>query len=140
MKTRHDHKGHPTPIMTAFLFSLLFAALPMQVWSSPLVTARYKEMKGREIIIAISITDPPPSTIIVLQNVTPQVAVIQSQPATKSVNSSKGEIKWLLSDVTPGEFTLHLTLERPISLTEMSGEIRYREPNGRMVSKPISKQ
>lgn len=141
MKTRHQpRKRRPSKIKTALLSLLLSAMMPTLVWSSPLVTARYKEIAGQEIVISLSIADPPPPTIIVIQNVPPQVAVTQSQPATKSVNRSRGEIKWLLTNIAPSKFTLHLTLERPISPTEVSGEIRYREPNGSMVSAAITKQ
>lgn len=140
MKTRHYCKVEPKTIKALFLFILLLLAIPVPAWSSPLVAAHYGKIAGQEIVIEISINAPPPPTLIVLQNVPSQVAVIQSQPATKSVNSSRGEIKWLLSKVKAGNLTLLLTLERPVSSDEISGEIRYREPDGGMVTMPITKQ
>ncbi len=128
----------PATIRNAFFLLLLILGMPAQLRAAPLVTARYVRIDGPEVMAEISISAPPPPTLIVIQNLPPQVAVLQAQPETKSVNINNGEVKWLLTGVKPGNFTLRLTLDQPVAKSEISGEIRYREPGGGMISLPIA--
>lgn len=140
MTTPSPCRLHAATIKAAFFtLILLLLSLPAPLRAAQSVTAQYGRMAGAEVVIEIAVSEPPPPTLIVIQNLPPQVSVIQAQPETKSVNTGKGEVKWLLSGIKAGALALHLTLDRPLSSAEISGEIRYREPNGDMVSLPISK-
>ena len=139
MTTRFRCDTQPATIRNAlFLLLLLILAVPAQLQAAPLVTARYVQVAGQEVMAEISIGAPPPPTLIVIQNLPPQVAVLRAQPETKSVSIDKGEVKWLLTGLKPGNYTLHLTLDQPVSKSAISGEIRYREPGGGMISLPIA--
>ena len=119
---------------------LLLLGVPMQLRAASLVSAKYLRIAGQEVVVEIAINAPPPPTLIVIQSLPPQASVIQAQPASKSVNSSKGEVKWLLRGVTAGTLALRLTLDRPVVSSEISGEVRYRTPgSGDMVSIPIAR-
>lgn len=121
------------------LLGLLFLSVPGQLKAAPLVSAHYTQSAGQEIMIEISIHEPPPATLIVIQNLPAEVTITQSQPEIKSVNSNKGEAKWLFTGVKTGNLALRLALDRPIESKEISGEIRYRDADGDMVSLPIAK-
>lgn len=141
MTTPSHHGAQPASITVGVLLLVtLLLVAPGQLWAANQVTAKYLlPMAGQEVVVEIAIGEPPPSSLIVIQNLPAQVTVIQAQPETKGVNSAKGEVKWLLSNIKAGILTIHLTLDRPIASQEISGEIRYREAGGDMVVMPISK-
>lgn len=118
---------------------MLGVGVPAQLSAASLVAAKYLQMEGLEVVTEISIGEPPPSTIIVIQNLPPHVPVNQAQPPISSVNIDKGEVKWLLKGVEAGVLKVHLWLDQPVSRANISGEVRYRESGGNMVSIPIVK-
>lgn len=123
-----------------FGFTLLFFWADLSpLRAGQLVAAKYLPIVGQEVAVEISISEPPPQTIIVVQSLPAQVSILQAKPLTKSINSDKGEVKWLLNDLKAGTRVLRLNLDRSLSLEEISGEIRYREPGGEMVIVSISK-
>ena len=122
------------------LLLLLLLGIAERGWATPLVTASYVRLGGQEIAIKIVINAPPPPSLIVTQHLPPGVSVVRAQPATSSVNSDKGEVKWLLSGVKPGTLAVLLTLDQAVASSQISGDIRYRDPvSGRMVTLPMAK-
>ena len=120
------------------LFIILGEAAPLR--ATHLLAARYARLAGQEVVVEVAVGQPPPPTLIVIQTLPPEVAVVQAEPATSSSNSKTGEVKWLLRGVKAGNLSLRLTLDRPVAAGEVSGEIRYREPGaGDMVTLPIAK-
>lgn len=125
-------------LLTAPVLLLLLGIAPPAL-AEHLVTAAYLQAQGRQLTIELQIGSPPPPTLIIIQNLPPGTAIAQAEPPTKSVNTAKGEAKWLLKNVTAGPLTLRLLLDREVSAAEISGEIRYLEPaSGAMVELPIS--
>lgn len=141
MTTRSRSGGQPatvTNFLLPLLLLLLVMSLPVELRAAPLVTARYARIAGQEVVAEISVGHPPPPTIIVIQRLPAEVSVIQAEPATKSANSNRGEVKWLLRGVRAGRIPVRLTLDRPVTSREISGKIRYREPGRGMVTMPIT--
>ena len=125
---------------SVLLLLLLLLGIPMPLRAAQLVAARYVRMTGTEVVVEISISEPPPPTLIVVQRLPAQASVLQAQPPTNSVNSSKGMVKWLLRGVRSGTLAIRLTLEQPVTGGEVSGEVRYRAAGGGMVTIPIARQ
>jgi len=113
---------------------LIILINPMTVFADELVSGRYLSAVGKEIRIELKIGTPAPSSVIVIQKLPKGTKVISSSPVAKKYNSAQGKAKWLLSKVISGKMAISMTLDRVISKGEVSGEIRWRNAAGKMVS------
>lgn len=128
------------PLRAFVLLLLLALGVPEPLRAAHLVSAQYARLGGQEIAIEIVIKTPPPPSLIVILQLPAQVAVVRAHPATNTVNSAKGEVKWLLKGIKTGTLAVLLTLDQPVAHSEISGEIRYRDPGGgEMVTIPIAR-
>lgn len=126
---------------SAFLFLamlfFLFLLTPVQA-AEPLVRGRYLNGSGREIQLRINVAGQAPSTLIVTQNLPSGTVIESASPPFSQYDAGKGEAKWLLTHVSPGEYTLNLRLQTPLASGRISGEIRYKDPgSGRMTNLPV---
>ncbi len=102
------------------------------------VTAHYKQSSGRELEVEILIPSPPPASIIFVQTLPADVKIQLSRPQAKSINAKKGEAKWLLRNLQPGKMSISFSINREVQRNEISGEIRYKTPDGKnMVNQPV---
>ena len=103
------------------------------------VRGRYLDKRGAEIRIELEVVAPAPPLVIVVQRLPVGVQVVAAEPESKLADPGLGQVKWLLSGLTPGKHRLLLTLDRPAAGEAGGGEIRYRDPvDGGMVSSPIA--
>lgn len=123
---------------------LLLALLVLLSLPSPLragealVNARYLSGAGQDIQLRITVASPAPTTLIVIQNLPAGTVIDAASPAFHQYDASKGEGKWLLTQVSPGSYTLSLRLPRPVAAGGISGEIRYKDPaSGRLTNLPV---
>lgn len=99
------------------------------------IKARYKKPRGNTIKWYIHIPSPAPAAVIVTQHIPPGTTVKSSKPAYQSFDPETGTVKWLLTDVRPGNISMKMELDRPISKKgEIKGDITFQDKT----SKPIA--
>jgi hypothetical protein len=117
-----------------FLALLLLGCFPMSLSAGEaLVSGQYLSAAGQNIQLQITVASPAPSTLIVIQNLPAGTAIETASPAFNQYDAGTGEVKWLLTRVKPGGYTVSLRLARSASPGGISGEIRYKDPaSGKM--------
>ncbi len=92
------------------------------------IRARYLENSGTRTVLVITIEDPAPSSVIVMQRL-PQGAELKSaQPAYTKFAADKNEAKWFFKQPAPGEKRLVLQYANPISGRGATAIIRCKSP------------
>ncbi|MCI5143399.1 MAG: hypothetical protein D3909_17095, partial [Candidatus Electrothrix sp. ATG1] len=62
------------------------------------------------------------------QNIPPGTTLLTSSPSFHSYDQEAGTVKWLLTDLQPGEIPMHMELDTPIlKKGEISGEILFED-------------
>jgi len=108
------------------------------VHADDLITCRYLSSKGQNILLELNIGSPAPSMLIFIQKVPAEAAIIKASPKFKKYDKTRGQAKWLLTGVKPGRIKMAMTLSKPIKSSEVSGEIRYKNPaSGKMVTMSV---
>jgi len=103
-----------------------------------LVQGQYLSIGGQDIQLRITVASPAPSTLIVIQNLPVGTVIESASPAFNQYNAGKGEVKWLLTHVSQGSYTLSLHLLLPLASGGINGEIRYKDPaSGRLTNLPV---
>jgi hypothetical protein len=121
-----------------FLALLLLLSLPFPLRAgNTLVSGQYLRGAGQDIQLRITVASPAPTTLIVMQNLPAGTVIDSASPAFNQYNVGTGEVKWLLTRISPGSYTLSLRLSQPVS-GGISGEIRYKDPaSGRLTNLPV---
>ena len=109
---------------------LLGAILPPDCPAASDVTAHYSRSHGKRLAITVAIPSHPPASLILVQRLPAGVRIVDANPPADSVNSSAGEAKWLLHDLTPGTLSIRMTLDQEVSAGDISAEIRYMDDRG----------
>ncbi|MFO7606101.1 MAG: hypothetical protein R6W72_07370 [Desulfurivibrionaceae bacterium] len=120
-------------LLLAFLLTGVLLG-PSPAGAEELVSGRYLQGAGERIEIELEIGSPPPSLVIVIQNLPQGVKMIDSKPKLKTYDPAGGVAKWLLNKPNPGKMTISFALGRPLAKGEVEGELRFRDDAGRMVS------
>ena len=124
----------------AFLFPLLVLLSARTSYAGAVVSAVYAQAQGTLLAVEIGVSAPPPSSLILIQNLPPGVTILSAQPPANNVNPGKGEAKWLLRDIAPGQFTIRMTLDRSVNAGDISAEIRFKSAQGGgMQTLPVAK-
>jgi hypothetical protein len=119
---------------------LLLVLLPRSSGAGGDVSAVFTQTQGTLLAVEIRIGSPPPASLILVQNLPPGVGILDAQPPANNVNPGKGEVKWLLRSITPGQFTIRMTLDRPVDARDISAEIRFKPAQGGgMQTMPVAK-
>ncbi|MCI5210642.1 MAG: hypothetical protein D3910_18055, partial [Candidatus Electrothrix sp. ATG2] len=93
-----------------------------------LVYARYTQPRGKKISWHLAIPQAPPAVVILIQNIPPGTTLLTSSPSFHSYDQEAGTVKWLLTDLQPGEIPMHMELDTPIlKKGEISGEILFED-------------
>lgn len=119
-----------------FLALLLLFAQPKQLFAGDaLISGRYLSAASQDIQLQITVASPAPTTLIVIQNLPGGTVIDTASPSFNQYDAGKGEVKWLLTHVGPGGYSVGLHLARPLVPGGISGEIRYKDPRtGRMIT------
>ena len=123
----------------ALVLFLSMLVLPLLAGAGELVSGRYHDLGSNEVRVELSIGRPAPASIILIQNLPVGVKVIASSPELKKYSPGKGQAKWLFRKVAAGKKIVSLTLDRPVTKGEISGEIRCRDAAGKMVTVQLTK-
>lgn len=113
-----------------FVLILLPLLLPVPLHAAPTVAAAYQQAGGDQLTVELRIGSPPPSSLILVQQLPPGVKLLAATPPANNVNTGKGEVKWLLRDIKAGTLVIRMTLDRAISTDQVAGEIRYKSSRG----------
>jgi hypothetical protein len=123
-----------------FVTVLLVLLMPRSSSAGAEVSAVYSQAQGTLLAVEIRVGAPPPSSLILVQNLPPGVTLLGAQPPADNVNAGKGEVKWLLRDIAPGQFTIRMTLDQPVNAGDISAEIRFMPAQGGgMQTLPVAK-
>lgn len=116
-------------LASGLLFALLLLSLPTSLRAGEAqVSGQYLSSAGQDIQLQITVSRPAPSTLIVSQNLPVGTVIEAAMPAFHQYDANTGEVKWLLTNISPGKYTLNLHLVRPVASGAVSGEIRYKDP------------
>lgn len=92
------------------------------------ITARYSQPRGTKITWSITIPNPPPAAVIVIQTIPPGTAILSASPAYSSYDKKSGTAKWLLSGVRSGTVVMAMELSQPIRKKgEIHGKIIFQD-------------
>lgn len=130
-------------ILCCWIF-LLGAALflpPAAISANAGVSGRYIRSDGDSVLLEISVSEPSPSSIIVMQHLPSEVEIVTAQPPFKKYDPKKGEAKWFFKEDISSSFFIEIHLSGPVESGEVTGEVRYMDPaRGDMVTifvKPV---
>ena len=141
-KSNHSgDSGISRCLVILFVLSMLSVLLlPRTSGAGGEISAEYTQIQGTTLAVAIRIGAPPPSSLILIQNLPPGVSILTAQPPANNFNPGKGEAKWLLRDIAPGQFVIRMTLDRPVNAADISAEIRFMPvQGGGMQTLPVAK-
>ncbi|MHB8788786.1 MAG: hypothetical protein ACYDBT_02780 [Desulfobulbaceae bacterium] len=127
-------------VVLPVLLLLVLLMPPLASGAGAEVSAAYTQAQGTLLVVEIRVGAPPPSSLILVQNLPPGVTLLGAQPPANNVNPGKGEAKWLLRDIAAGQFTIRMTLDRPVATGEIAAEVRYMPARGGgMQTLPVAK-
>ncbi len=108
--------------------------------ASPLLANQVKgtlrQNGAKDATINISVGKPAPMAYIVLMQLPRGVDIVSAQPAPGK--GSGGNVKWLFSNVRPGNQSISMKFSKPVSPGQLRGEIRFRQgKSNAMITTPI---
>lgn len=122
-----------TTVFSVFRFSLLLGVLLVYLYPLPTaaseVKAHYTSAQGKIITLKLVVGNPPPNTIIVIQQVPPGAKIVRSIPSHSSYKKKRGEVKWLIKKPTAGNLKIQLHLKNPVQAGSVSAMVRYMDVN-----------
>lgn len=118
------------PLSLPAIFLLLFSCLPPchATAEQTEIESRYSQARGKQIKWQVTIPNPAPVAVIVIQTIPRGTTILTSQPDYNNFNPVTGTIKWLLSNVQPGIINMSIELDRPILRKgEIHGKIIFQD-------------
>jgi len=109
--------------------------LSMRVYAGDLISAEYISTDGQKIVMELKIQSPAPNTVIVIQHLSKDTVIKQSDPPFDKYDPESCEAKWLLREVKPGTLRISMETAGSVKASEVRGEIRYKDPSTGMMSK-----
>ena len=118
--------------MVSVLMFCLAGLASLSIAGEGEITARYSQPRGTKIKWAITIPNPPPAAVIVIQSIPPGTDILAASPTYSSFDKGTGTVKWLLSSVHPGKVVMKMTLSQPIRQKgEIHGKIIFQDQSAR---------
>jgi len=137
-------KTYAARTMTAICFTgacLLGSTLfmPSQLYASD-ISARYIQAQGKQLVIEITAGPNPPALTILIQKFPDGVTMLSSAPPPNRYSAKKNKAKWLFRNLAPGKTKINMTLDRPVSSSEISAEVHFKpQQGGETLQVPVSK-
>ncbi len=114
-------------IRCLFLIVALAGAFMAPALANTLISARYLQPRGNEIVWEITVPSPPPVVVIVTQHILPGSDILASSHPLSSYDKEAGIAKWLFSSISPGTLRMEMTLSKPIRKKgEIHGEVMFQ--------------
>lgn len=90
--------------------------------------ARYLENSGTSSVLEIHIASPPPSSVIVKQQLPPGVRVASTAPSHKKYNHRENIVTWLFKRPTPGVLSIVTRYTTPLKGDGARAMIHCKSP------------
>ncbi len=113
-------------LLAALVFTSIGASIDATAQTSS-VSARMKRI-GQEISLKLVIKAPAPPALILYLTMPESYKIIDSSPKADSYEPKKGMAKWLIRRPRPGQHILRVRFGNRIDLHELTGKIRYKDP------------
>lgn len=112
----------------------LVAGVLLLVGTAPVSLAREVEGKYRyrddTIQLRVIVPEEKPTAVIVIQYLPPHTNIVEAKPPISSYTPETGAVKWLFSDVRPGELILKLQLAAPVDSKDVKAEVLFLDSSG----------
>ncbi len=92
------------------------------------VRARYLENSGNRTVLELTVEDPPPSSVIVQQQIPPGMQIKSVSPDYMKFSAGKGQVKWLFRRPAAGIKLISLQYARSLSGNRATAVIRCKSP------------
>ncbi len=104
------------------------------------VQASFLKNNGKEITVMLRARKPIPGSIIFTINLPDNIQLLSSDPPAGKYDRKKGQVKWLLRGLSPGEHEIHFSLSSAVSPGSLNAEIRYlNSATGKLSILPVRK-
>jgi hypothetical protein len=114
--------------------------MPVILQAAPVISAKYVQNNGTQLVIEITAGSNPPASAILMQRLPVGTRILASQPEVSNYNPKKSTAKWLLRNLKPGKSTVSITLDQAVKATEISAEIRFKpQPGEKMITIQVKK-
>lgn len=90
--------------------------------------ARYLENSGTRSVLEITIENPAPSSVIVMQQIPRGLRPQNVSPPYSKYSSGSNEVKWLFKEPSPGIIRISLQLSAQLPAKGLSAVIRCKSP------------
>ncbi len=110
------------------LLGFVLICLPDNVWAEG-VQARYLENSGKRTVLELRVENPPPSSIIVQQQLPPGAQISSASPAYIKLNGAKTQAKWLFKRPSAGVKLITLHYTQPLTGRGATAVIRCKKPS-----------
>ncbi len=110
-------------LFAVLVIALAFASTAMA--ESDPVTAKFVKKGGRELVVSINADQPVPGSIIFTMQLPKGIILEKSEPQPGKYDSGKGEVKWLLRGLSPGNHEIKLRFSENVEGNALHAEIRY---------------
>ena len=108
--------------------------IPKTMLAASAISASYAKAHGSKLSIEVITGPNPPASAILIQRFPAGITMLNSRPSASNYNPQTNTAKWLLRDLRPGKSTVSITLNRPVSSSEISAELRFKPLGGKMTT------
>ncbi len=124
-----------------FLILTLGAYPPCAVYAEDEpVTARFISSSGEKLAVELKVAKPVPGSVIFTLNLPEKVQLVKSDPPAGKYDKSKGQVKWLLRGLSPGNHKITLNFSKAVQADSLQAEVRYlNSANGKLCILPVKK-
>jgi hypothetical protein len=86
------------------------------------------------IQLRVIVPEEKPAAVIVIQYLPPLTKIIEAKPPISNYAPETGVVKWLFSDVRPGELIMQLQLGAPVDSKDVKAEVLFLDGSGQSSS------
>lgn len=87
----------------------------------------YRGVAGNRITFAVTISAPPPTSVIVQHFHPAGMQVVSSSPSADKINTQSGTIKWFVKNPQPGSYSFSLQLAKAAPPSTLRLVLRYKD-------------
>ena len=116
-----------------FFFPVIFGFGVADCLAAPLEATL--EQNGQRLELSISISSPPPTSLIARIQLPSQIKIMSTSPKAAKLDTKNSQIKWLIKNPSPGLLQLSVTTSPPVASSKATAEVLYRKPGDGKMSK-----
>lgn len=128
MTLQHLLKPRISALLGCCTFMLLILLCTSHALAQDSAKIQYISASGTGVVFTVTVTAPPPSSLIVQHFHNPANTLINATPRASQIDNRSGTAKWLIRDVRPGRYTFSLTFAKSVRKQNIHTALRYRTP------------